>query len=264
MIKIYNIYKNLIKENETSSNINFCIKSFGYELFGDQLGGNERNTEKEDEYLTLIKNFTIDEYGASITPEFINAINNLASCVSKYPEVLVTKGKVYRATRIPYQYIFKMVNKFNENNMVPYVYKANTIIQSWTEKYEIALIFSSGISGFKLPDGAQEFKKLIVKYKSSDNIEKIKILNYILNKFNFLNHFVPVILSVNAEDNKFLFKGKYFNKLSDSHDEYEVLRISNEPLQCMLECHEDLLLFTKEIKKFKKELNINKDDFYND
>ena len=42
-MEILKIYESLIKEKETSNNVSFCIKAFGHELFGDQLGGNERN-----------------------------------------------------------------------------------------------------------------------------------------------------------------------------------------------------------------------------
>ena len=100
-MQILKIYKSLITESEIQS----CVKRFGHELFGDELGGKERNTGVEDKYVEDIFDFTDNKYGQETNPEFITALGVLKGCMKQYPEVLVPdKALAYRGIVIPIKY----------------------------------------------------------------------------------------------------------------------------------------------------------------
>ena len=100
-MKLLNIYKTLITENQVES----CVKNFGYELFGHELGGKEMNTGLENNYVRDIHDFTDNKYGEETTPEFMKALKTLKGCMKQYPEVLTPNSTfAYRGVTIPIKY----------------------------------------------------------------------------------------------------------------------------------------------------------------
>src|ERR1700719_2699149 len=100
-MKIYKLYESLIIEASAEA----CVKKLGYELFGHELGGKEKNTGLENQYIRAISDFTDNQYGEETTPEFIKAMDTLKGCMKEYPEVLIPESTdVYRGIVIPVKY----------------------------------------------------------------------------------------------------------------------------------------------------------------
>ena len=139
-MKIYKLYESVLRENKATS----CVKAFGYELFGDQLGGKEPNTNTERNYAEEIKDFTDNMYGEATTPEFIEALQHLKYCMSEYPEILIPEETtVFRGTMIPIKYFIQKNQQINLTGRNDYIYKANSQIQSWSIAYENAANFGT-------------------------------------------------------------------------------------------------------------------------
>lgn len=260
-MKILKIYENIIREENTSATADFCVKQFGRELFADQLGGDEPNTKIEDYYASLIRSFTFGDYGFDLRDKLINALNELRICMDEYPEILVSQGIVYRGIVKPFKLIFDNCENFDNHNEMLYEYNATSIVQSWTENHDIALQFSYGGSKSNTPVAFHEFWAIKDNYyRMSENMQ-ISYLERLMNKFPFLNDDVRVMLITEANENEFLFKAKYFKRLSDSPREDEVLRIDNRPLRCTLNTAPAIVELAKQLRKYQKQLDIIPDDF---
>lgn len=215
-MKIYKLYETVLNENNVSS----CVKAFGSELFGDQLGGNEPNTPIERNYADEIKDFTDNMYGESTTPEFIKALQHLKSCIGQYPEVLIPENiTVFRGTMIPIKYFIVNKQKINFEGKNNYTYKANSQIQSWSIAYENAANFGSYDDLIWFSD----------KFDYDDTTDKglIDLLNLIISKDIRL----PFILAHITNEQEFIFKSEHFRKLSKMPDENEIIRFTNQPVQ---------------------------------
>ena len=214
-MKIYKLYESLLNEGEIAS----CVKNFGYELFGDQFGGAERNTPTENDYIEQIKDFTDDMYGEATTQEFINVLSNLKACMSRYPDVLVPESIVaYRGTMIPISYFIKNKQQIDLKKGNNYTYKAKSQVQSWTVRYENATSFGS----------YETFYEIVAKidYDATSKEGLIQLLKDVTEEDLRL----PFILAYKTNLDEYIFKSEYFSKLSKMSHENEFIRFTNKPI----------------------------------
>lgn len=235
-MKLYTLYENLIKETSVEA----CVTQFGSELFADQLIGNEPNTRKEDNYIELIKRFTDNEYGEETNPDFMKAMTNLKGCMNTYPEILIPeKTNIYRGLTIGMDYF--IINKIiiDTKNPIPYSYKARSKVQSWSTSYDSASLFGNNeilneiaapldFNIFNVPEMRQRLLKFLLK----ENVRMAFVLEYNTNK------------------SEFLFKSKYFRKLSEAPHEDEVIRFGNKLINTKIKFNdsEDVFLSMKGLK----------------
>jgi hypothetical protein len=214
-MKLFKIYESILHE-ETSTGIQACANKFGKELFADQLGGTEPNTSIEDRYHDLIAYFTVSEFGHNLNHETVQALKDLQNCVSAYPEVLYPEGTVYRGTQMR---LYDILQKYQPHDMgLQITYKAKSVVQSWTDEYNVSTIFGSFTS--------LSFDELVSAIK--DPLVHLPDLDLLISKTN-----IGVILHHTATPDQFLFKGKYLNKLGSQGSESEVLRVGNDPIECI-------------------------------
>ena len=238
-MKIFKLYEHLILENSVEA----CVKKFGHQLFGDELGGTEKNTSIENSYVRNINDFSDNMYGEETKPELFKELKNLKSCVEQYPEVLIPeKTSVYRGTTIPLNYFIEKKIKINTLETFPYIYKAKSKIQSLTPNFDIASTF-----------GNQDAINFFSKNFNSENYQtkeaRQKFLNEVLNK----NIKIAFVLTYISNPKEFLFKSKYFKMLSKNTHEDEILRIDNRPIKVMdkFNDHEDIFLSLNSLKLIK-------------
>lgn len=232
-MKLVEIYKTLLNEAEIES----CVKKFGYELFGSELNGKEKNTGVENQYVRDIVDFTDNKYGQETDHGFINAIKTLKGCMKQYPEVLVPdSSNVYRGITIPIKHFIEGKQVVNLTNKMPYTYKASSKIQSWSDNYNIAATFgnhdtlnevanSVDFKGYNTPEARQGLLTQMI-------VEDLRI---------------AFILEYHTNKEEFMFKSKYFRVLSNAYHEDEVLRVENKPINVFIKFndHEDVFLGSK-------------------
>jgi hypothetical protein len=259
-MKIFNLYEHIVEEEVVTQKAESCISNFGHELFGDELGGKEKNTRIENNMVDLLKDFTDNQYGEETNSKLKSGLKVLKSCMSTYPEVLMPDNSVaYRGESIPFKYLFQNYKDINDNGSFTYLYKAKSLVQSWTESYKVG-------SNYVLNQINAKLEKILntitnPDYDTLSDVEKIKWLSREIDYTNFLTYNIGVLLSHMAAPDSFLFKGKYFNKLSTFDDEFEILRVSKEPIRCVGSINPALAKLTSELNKFKKQLDITSDDF---
>lgn len=211
-MKLINLYESILNENGVQA----CINKFGDILFADQLGGNEKNTDVEDGHLKAVNSFTDFDFGENIKPEVLQAISNLKDCMSTFPEVLKPNNdNVFRGTNAPIIDFIKNGKIPTARVSVPYLYKARTKLQSWSEDDTTAKLFGSGAVRLNQITDMYDFSEASL----DEIIEEIKDIR------------VPVILIHKATPSDFLFKGKYLNKISEFETEDEVIRFDDSPIQ---------------------------------
>lgn len=239
MLKIVNIYKSLI----TESQIEACVKSFGNELFGNELGGKEKNTGIENSYADEISDFTDNKFGEEMTPDFLKAVNVLKGCMNQYPEVLVPeKTNVYRGLTLPVKYFIDKHQPINLTGANPYVYKARSPIQSWSNTFDAASIFGNH-------DILNEVAKEIDFKDFSTPMARQELLKMMVNE----DLRIAFVLEYTTNPKEFIFKSKYFRILSDAHHEDELLRIDNKPInvKAKFNDHHDVFLSGKALLLLK-------------
>jgi hypothetical protein len=260
-MKIFNIYEHVIKEEEVTHSVEACVSQFGRELFGDELGGKERNTAHENSIVDMLKAFTDNEYGEETNSKLKVAVKKLKACMSVYPDVLIPDNiPAYRGETIPFKYLYKNYKQINENGSFPYIYKAKSVIQSWTENLAIGTKYANK----NIDDSTieQVLEGIVFEtYDEASDEGKIKWLKHKLDYFNFLPYDIGVLIEHIASPDSFLFKAKYFNKLSTFDNEDEVLRITNDPLQCVASVNPAFYKLVHELNKYSKQLDITNDDF---
>jgi hypothetical protein len=238
-MKIYKLYESLINEVE----IQACVNKFGYELFATELGGTEKNTGIENQYVRDISDFTDNMYGEDVTPEFISAMKNLKACMQQYPEVLIPeKTKVFRGITIPIKYFIDKKQEINLTSANPYIYKASSKIQSWSTEFDIAATFGNhdtlnevaaniDFSEFNSPQARLDMLQDMV----DEDLRVAFILEYVTNT------------------DEFIFKSKYFKLLSKAQHEDELIRINNKPINVLayFNNHEDVFLTVKGLTLMK-------------
>lgn len=266
-MKVYKIFENIVREEEAIERADFCTKSFGKKLFADQLEGDEKNTEKEDLYYKLLKKFTINDFGPYIDHKLISALYELKECMNEYHEILKPDGNVYRGTKINFTYIYENYNKINKLDLLPYTYRANSLIQSWTENLDIAIEnFAFGIDRLYLSKSLVNLLYIIKtsKFLNGDDEIKYKLLANDLMYIEIFKFKIPVVLITVATPEQFMFKAKYFKKISAFKTEDEILRIDNKPINCKALVPENMKELCFYIHKFedriKKEIYNNKQD----
>lgn len=217
-MKLVKIYENLILEKDAQA----CVTQFGKELFADQLGGKEPNTSKEDRYVDLVSDFTDNQYGEEMNPEFLAAMNNLKGCMTKYPEVLKPEtSKIYRGTTISADYFIKNKILISKVNPFKYEYKASSVLQSWSKEEGKASFFGghdviNEVGKKFISGGYDKSKELIKQFIEQEVIGKRVTMGF--------------VLEYKTNSKEFLFKSKYFNELSSAgQEEAEILRIDNKP-----------------------------------
>lgn len=212
MKSLFKIYKTILVESQT----NTCIDLFGKELFGDELGGYEKNTPLENRYHDEIIDFTDNMYGEEITPEFLSMVKNLKQCMSTYPEVLVPDNTtLYRGTVIPLSYFVNSGQPIK--GTINYRYGAHSKIQSWTINTDIAEMFGDNK---QLMEFATDID--VRDYTTPDSRQDL------LDELLSADLRLAFILSYHSNPEDFLFKAKYFNRLSYNTDEDEILRVNNK------------------------------------
>ena len=210
-MKLVKLYERVIREGAAES----CVAEFGKILFGDQLGGDEKNTGIENKHAKAVYNFTDFDFGENMKPEIEQAITDLQHCMSTYPDILKPKvQKVFRGTSAPIMEFIKNHKLPTYNETAPFVYKANSPIQSWTEYESVAESFGEA-------EKFNEFSRFI------DDFDNIRLEN-IIPKLSKLR--IPVILEYKASPKDFLFKGEYLNQMSEFGTEHEVIRVDNAPI----------------------------------
>ena len=215
-MKLYKLYETLMSEAENPS----CISKFGQELFGDELGGKERNTPIENNYLELIKDFTDNMYGEETTNQFINALQNLKSCMSQYPDVLVPDSStVYRGTMIPLTYFINNKQPIDIQGPNNYTYKANSPVQSWSISYETA-------SNFGSHETLNEISNSIGHVETSSREDLTRLLQTLVNEDMRLSF----VFAYKTSPDEFIFKSQAFSKLSKMEHEVELIRFTNKPI----------------------------------
>lgn len=215
-MKIYRIYESVVNE----AGIKGCVAKFGNELFGTELGGTEKNTELENDYLDKIIDFTDISYGHDIDPLFVSALKTLKGCMTQYPEVLIPENaRVYRGITIPIKYFIDNKQQIFVDAKNEYVYKANNKIQSWSTSYESASMF-----------GGQEILNEIAKKIDLDLFNTPESRRNLLSDLIAEDLRIGVVIQYNTNPEEFIFKSKYFSKLSSVDIEEEVIRFDNKPI----------------------------------
>ena len=210
-MKLVKLYESIIREGKAES----CVTQFGRILFGDQLGGDEKNTNIENKHLGAVYNFTDFEFGENMKPEVEQAIIDLQGCMSTYPEVLKPKtDSVFRGTSAPIMDFVKNGKLPTYNKTQPFVYRARSPIQSWSEYESVAEVFGDG-------DHINDFSRYIEDF---DNLTLEELIPEI-GKIR-----IPIIMKYKASPKDFLFKGEYLNKLSEHEGEHEVIRVDDSPI----------------------------------
>jgi hypothetical protein len=210
-MKLIKLYENILNENSAQS----CVAQFGGVLFGDQLGGDEKNTGIENKHVKAVNNFTDYDFGKNIRPEIIQSIKGLQDCMSTYPEVLKPKTEmVFRGASAPIMEFIKNGKLPTFNETQPFTYVARSPIQSWTEYESTAEDFGS----------AEKLNELSNQRDFDDM--RLEDIIPMLKKIR-----IPVILQYRATPNDFLFKGEYLNKLSEFSGEHEVIRVDDSPIE---------------------------------
>jgi hypothetical protein len=206
-LKIKNIYENLITEAQSEA----CVRDFGKKLFDDQMGGSEPNTRKENGILNMLQDFSDNEYGAKMNPQFLRSLSELKNCLTTYPSVLMPNGVVYRGSNIPLSTLIGMTKSggISTTGEFIYSYKPKSPVQSWTEKITVAKKFADKAKKDLNLAVLSPFK---VEYPKLKGIDQKKFMQAISDKLDTVK--VPVIISHVASPSSFLFNGKSFNRLS--------------------------------------------------
>ena len=280
-LKIHNIYENLLNEAQAEG----CVKMFGKQLFGPQMGGKEPNTRKEENLLNMLRDFTDNLHGAKMNPALPKGLAELRNCLSSYPEVLMPKGVVYRGIKIPLSKLLSISKSggIDSTGQFTYDYKPTSLVQSWSEKKEIAKKFADK-SKKEISDNL--LKPFQEKYGSLSDVNKKKFMQAVIDNSDKI--LVPVLVSHVSSPQSFLFNGESFNKLSRygggssefddfadlgygefddelsgfdlpdienieaGESEYEVLGIGNDTLQTQSRIDPDILKFLKEFERLAK------------
>jgi hypothetical protein len=222
-MKLVKLYESLILEGQLEA----CVAQFGQELFSPEFGGEEDNTELEDDYVELIHKFSGKISGSRIDTKMFQMATNLKKCVSAYPDILQPEGMAFKGIKISIEDLIKSYGEIKNDVQMgkPFrmVYGAKTLIQSWTNDEDIAND-DFGKSGNILDKLLDKFEDAKLNGQMDDFIKHL-----VAHK---LDTKVPVILKYRTRQEDFIFKGKFFKHLS-STDEDEILRIDNRPIEVM-------------------------------
>ena len=238
-MKIYKLYESILNEAEITS----CVKQFGYDLFGDQFGSKEPNTPTENDYLEQIRDFTDNMYGEETTQEFITSLKNLKSCVKQYPDILIPESKtVFRGTMLPVSYFIENKQPINIEGKNEYLYKAKSLVQSWSIAYESASNFGSYDTLLEVINK--------IDYDASTKEGLMLLLKNVLKEDLRL----PFILAYNTTPDEFIFNSEYFMKLSQMSHENELIRFTNKPINTVAWLNDEVAIPNRAVK-FIEDIN---------
>lgn len=145
----------MIKLNDLL-NENFCSENLGKILFQKfshfyTKNKNEKDTDYEKRVYDKLKEFIRGEFNNKAKDaEFVKIISNLMKCKREIPQALQPQNEsLYRGsfatTEIFWDYFSKNVNIFGLSERpiirevkVPYIYKPQSILQSWTSDKTVA------------------------------------------------------------------------------------------------------------------------------
>lgn len=260
-MEIFNLYESLMSEADVSGKAEACVKAFGNKLFGPQLGWAENNTEYESKILTDIINFTQSTHGGRIAidnPKFIGEMNTLKSCLSIYPEVLHPTGEyAYRGIRLSLQKAIEFNTKIHGKPISKYPYHAKTYIESWTEDKTVAKQFGSTTFDYRLMEDIKADIAGLTVGAFGDPITHRKVIIRLANELKNTFPTIGFVIAHKATPSTFLFKARYFRRLSRFDHEYEIIRLGKEPLICEWESTgtDNFQILINYIKKFSNELN---------
>jgi hypothetical protein len=250
-LKLFEQYNSIL---ETSSNREEFIKKYGKYLFGEQFGDSEDNTNLENELVKLIKDFTRDNFGERQDPAFATKLKELSNYLDVFPSVLKPLDKlVFRGTSINFRDIIKFPIEYGMNKNGNYtafisnfVYKPKSVVSSWTTNWKKSSQFSGKDSLWSNTNII--FKDYIFGDPNTiDRKEPIHIENENNIPEGLLNAKIPVIMECDKLDT-FLFNSEKFNKLSSAYtDEFEILKINNDPINIKLNFHTS---YNEKYKKF--------------
>lgn len=256
-MEIFKLYENVLREEDTARNTQSCIRHFGNELFGDQISYKEPNTSIETKFVDMIYNFTDYAYGTQLStdnPGFIAAMNKLQSCMSTYPEILVPQGgEAYRGLSLTLDKAIALYEKVNGKSEFKLSYKPMHYIESWTEEQGIGANFAHMAETHWLVDIAKAIKSEL------RDSHVIQMINDELTTPAYLEASkIGFLLTHKVTPDQFLFKAKYFGKLSRIADEKEVIRLSDSPILCQwsLVTPELFTVLIPYLIKFKDNLTI--------
>jgi hypothetical protein len=228
-MKIFNIYENVLVEERTKG-AESCIKNFGYELFGDQIGYREPNTGIENKFSQMIYRFTDDAYGEQLSTDnlgFVAAMNKLKNCMSAYPEILIPSGgAAFRGIGIPFKSAIELYQKHKDRSVFKLKYNPWHYIESSSENRDVADDFA-GMSE------SPWLMQLAIHLDSLDDAPAAKVIEMINTELPTRAEYessrvgFTVVSKTNPEE--FLFKSKYFSNLSGTPAEDEILRMSKTP-----------------------------------
>lgn len=187
-------YKQLVTEATKSE----CEKIFQEYLFGEFNKTGEMDTRTEEKIFQAIWDFMYRSSSAN-KRKAIPALQTLNGCKEYYKKILKPAAStLYRGLGLS----LKEINSINFGGtnkdywVGKYAYNADSKIQSWSEKREVAIRFA--------------------EYDTTHHRNKIGVL-----------------LETKVDDS-FIFNGEFLNKLSTIlrvGKQYEVMRIGDEPLQ---------------------------------
>jgi hypothetical protein len=227
---ILEVYKSLI----TEAHIDSCVKDFGYQLFGHELGGDEKNTPIENAYVKSIEDFSKTMYGKNINPKFVSAMEKLKGCMKEYPEVLIPeKTKVYRGLTIPVKYFIDNKQPISLNKTFPFTYTPMTKIESWSPDYEAASLFGKH-------DEFNELAKSIDVKNYATPEQRKELLNRIISE----GIKVAIVIEYETNPQEFMFKSKYFRLISNVYYEDEILRISDKTIKVIAKFNDSPDIFS--------------------
>lgn len=227
---ILEVYKTLL----TEAHVDACVKNFGYELFGHELGGTETNTAIENSYVQSIEDFSKNMYGKDINPKFVSAMNKLKGCMKEYPEVLTPENtQVYRGLTIPIKYFADKKEPIEIRKAFTYTYKATNPIQSWSTDYEAASLFGKHDSFNELVNSIN-----LDDYQTPE--ARQQLLKHIIDK----NIRIAFTLEYHTNPQEFMFKSKYFRMISNVHYESEIIRFDNHPINVLAKFNDSPDIFS--------------------
>lgn len=228
-MEIFRLYESIIHEDGRNSGIQACVSKYGKELFDTQFGGEEPNTELEDDTAANIEDFTGQKFGKNLSQEFLKQISDLKKCLSVYPEILMPEGNAYRGIYSELGRILPSISKQDISDWFKYEYAARTKIQSWSASEEVGQDFAdAALDGY-----SYNLVNRIHELLDEKDPEETVAINFIktLNKEELLTKFrIPILMRHVASSDQFLFKAVYFSMLARDDEENELLRIDNRPL----------------------------------
>lgn len=260
-----------------------CFELFGNELFGDEFNKDEPNTEVQKDYSNIIKKFTEYDFGENLDSSMIEAIKNLKSCISVYPEVLLNEGtSLYRGMDIKTSTeIYKTIENIVINSDISlfdkskiskgdnmYLGETDTIMKLGELSLKQTYMIESWSSNF---DRSKSFSLSQTTIRSNEHIRRVifeDLRELLLDGGDLVssikeikeNAGCPLIYKTISTKETNLFKSEYFNKLSKFKED-EVLSIGQHTIECEIYCSYFVAVLFK-LCNFLIENEVDKQDNY--